>query len=540
MSAPAAARSALLATASALCLLTAAPHGEAQIRIDKLAASVPTAFSTFGQSVAISGDRMVVGSPFLGFTTGGPGGAYVYHRGPTGWEFQQGLGADGATGSDDFGISVAIDGDTILVGADTVEGPLSGAVGAVYVFKWDGIQWDQEQVFQASDGATGGFFGASVGLQGDTAVVGRYWDSAPATHAGSAYVFTRVAGNFVESAKLIAGDPRPEDMFGWSVAISGSRIAVGAPDRFLQLPHDNQLGRVFVFTQSGTVWTQTAKLVSTPPLPHGQLGISVDLDGDELIAGAFQDVFTPELSGNGAAYIYDFAGGAWTQSQKLFATDGTLEDEFGLAVAIQGPWALVGAPSRMASFPKWGGVYAFHKDGSSWVQKQLFLPDLNASLSWLGNSVALGGNTGAAGAYQESFGEDHSGSVYVYAGFHAFDDLGFGLAGVAGVPQLVGDGTLVAGTTGSLALSGAVPNGATFLVLGFSTTFAPFKGGLLVPAPNIVVPGLPLNGSGALTLPFTWPAAVPSGVAFIAQCWTPDAAAVEGFSASNALQASAP
>ncbi|HTE06403.1 MAG TPA: hypothetical protein VK824_09420 [Planctomycetota bacterium] len=535
-----AARHALSAALSALCLLAAAPHGAAQCRIDKLSASAPTAFSTFGQSVAISGDRMIVGSPFLGFSNGGPGGAYVYVHGPTGWEFQQLLAAAGATDSNDFGISVAIDGDTILVGADTVGGPLSGAVGAVYVFTWDGAQWNQVQAFQASDGAAGGFFGGSVALEGDTAVVGRWWDSGPATHAGSAYVFTRSGGAFTQAAKLTAGDPRPEDMFGWSVALSGARIAVGAPDRFLMLPHDNQLGRVFVFTGAGATWTQTAKLVSSPPLPHGQLGISVDLDGEQLIAGAFQDVFTPELSGNGAAYVYDFAGGAWTQSQKLFATDGSLEDEFGLAVAIEGSWILVGAPSRMASFPLWGGVYAFHKDGASWVQKQLFLPDATGSLAWHGNAVALDGNTGAAGAYQESFVADHSGSLYVYAGFHAFEDLGSGLAGVAGVPQLAGDGTLCAGTMGTLALSGAVPSGSTFLVLGLRAASAPFKGGTLVPAPEVVLAGLPLSAGGALALPFTWPSGVPSGAAFHAQCWTPDAAAVQGFSASNAVKGSAP
>jgi len=270
-----------------LAALAASHELYAQCATGRVEAGDPQNFSHFGRSVAISGNRMVVGE--TDFEQGGKttGAAYVYELSSAGWTQQARLLASDGRNFDDFGVAVAIDGDTILVGADSTDGPLSGAVGAVYSFSWTGSEWLQTQRFKASDGASGGFFGAAIALEGDTAVIGRYWDSARVLHAGSAYVYTHNGnGTWVEAQKLIGVEPQPEDNMGMAVALAGETIAVGAPNRFSAGEDDPQLGRVFVYERVDGAWTPTpvATLHAGNAAPFDQLGISVAVDGDRIAA----------------------------------------------------------------------------------------------------------------------------------------------------------------------------------------------------------------------------------------------------------------
>src|SRR5262249_36390795 len=152
--------------------------------------------------------------------------------------------------------AVAIDGDSILVGADSTDGPRTGAVGAVYAFSWTGSEWVQTQRFKPADAGTGAFFGAAIAMDGDTAVIGRYWGYGRAHVAGPAYVYTRDgSGTWNETQKLVGVNPMPEDNMGMAVAISGDVIAVGAPNRFSAAPDDPQIGRVFVFERVDGAWS---------------------------------------------------------------------------------------------------------------------------------------------------------------------------------------------------------------------------------------------------------------------------------------------
>jgi hypothetical protein len=529
---------ALVAAALGCAALT--PVLQAQCKVDHLAADVPQAFAKYGSAVAISGDRIVVGA-IDGHPPGkaNNGVAYVYHRGPAGWDFEQELFASDGAEFDSFGVAVAIDGDTILVGADGVDSVQSGAMGRVYAFQLVGAQWVQVQSFTATDAASGAFFGASVALQGDVAIIGRYWDNAGALHAGSAYVFRRSGGTWSQAQKLLHTHPGVEDDFGWSVALDGGRAVVGASERFSGSEGDPQHGRVFVYTEQAGSFAQTAVLTPAAPQLHDQFGISVDIDGDEIAVGAWQDFFSTVGSGNGAAFVFDWNGSAWMQSQKLVAADGALQDEFGSAVAIQGDRLLVGAASRSSSFPLWGGVYAFQRTGGSFVQTALFLPQAGPSLEWMGNALAMDGNYAVGGAFIESSPVTQSGAAYVFGGLQAWTDLGAGLAGAGGVPTLDGTGTLCSGAAGSLQLAGAAPSAAATLVFGLSTLNAPFKGGTLVPAPLLLI-ALPTSAGGTATLPFTLPASVPSGTELDFQVWVADAGAPHGFAASNGLRGVTP
>jgi hypothetical protein len=532
----------VLSRVALACLIVGASVSiaPAQCRVAKLGADAPQDYSHFGASVAIYGERAVVGEP--DFENGGttPGAAYVYELRSTGWTQTALLSASDGADFDDFGISVAIDGDTILVGADATDGPQSGAVGAVYVFHWDGTHWAETQKLAASDGASGGFFGCSVALERNSAVIGRFWDSAAATHAGAAYVFTRSGSTWTEHQKLVATSPASEDDFGWSVAISNQRIVVGAPERFSTGNDDPQLGRVFVYDRAGSSWTQSAVLTPSNAMSFDQFGISLDVDGDRIAVGAWQDTFYTPTSRNGAAYVFEKSGGAWIEKQILTAPDGAVADEFGSSIALQGGRLFVGAESRSSSYPLWGGVYVYTWTGTTWSQVDLYLPDPNASLSWFGNALAFDGNYAVVGAFIESSSQYQSGTAYVYGGEAPWSDEGFALAGTNGLPKLEGVGSNCPATTTTLVLSNARPNSGAVLIVGHTEAFLPFHGGTMVPAPDTIRRNLVTNAAGSLVLDNVWPATAPPGSQLYYQVWIRDPVGPDGLSASNAIAGLAP
>jgi hypothetical protein len=528
---------------TALAFLTSCTIGSiagAQCRVAKLTADAPQAYSHFGASVAIHGHRAVIGEPDFAIGGATPGAAYVYELGSTGWVQTALLRASDGADFDDFGISVAVEGDTILVGADATDGPSSGAVGAVYVFHWDGAHWVETQKLQASDGASGGFFGFSVALEGDTAVIGRFWDSAAAPHAGSAYVFTRSGSTWSEHQKLLETHAATEDNFGWSLAISNQRIVVGAPERFSSGNDDLQLGRVFIYDRAGSNWTQSAVLTPSNAMPFDQFGISLDVDGDRIAVGAWQDTFYTPTSRNGAAYVFEKSGNAWLEKQILTAPDGAVQDEFGSSVALQGSRLFIGAESRSSSYPLWGGVYVYTSNGSTWSQVDLLLPDANSSLSWFGNALAYDANYAVVGAFIESSTQYQSGTAYVYGGEAPWSDEGFALAGTTGLPKLEGVGSNCPGTTTTLVVSNARPNSGAVLIIGHTEAFLPFHGGTMVPAPDSIRRNLVTSASGSLVINNVWPAMAAPGSQLFFQAWIRDPVGPEGLSASNAIGGVAP
>jgi hypothetical protein len=429
-----------------ITLVVLGVDAHAQCATDRVEAADAQNFSQFGRSVAISGNRIVVGEPNFERNGQTPGAAYVYELSRSGWTQQAQLLASDGRDFDDFGVAVAIDGDTILVAADSTDGPMSGAVGAVYVYSWTGSEWVETQKLIASDGARGGFYGGAVALEGDTAVIGRYWDSVGANHSGSAYVFTRSGSTWSETQKLLAPNAAPEDNMGFAVAISGDTIVVGAPNRFSAAPDDAQVGRAFVYARTDGLWELNTVLRASNAAPFDQFGISVAIDGERIAVGAWQDSFFPPTSGPGEAYLFERTDSAWQETQIFAAPDPHVQAEYGGSVAIEGPWFLIGAPSHPQG-NLWGAVYSYHQMSGSWGLTNVFLPDPNPSLSWMGNALAMDGNYAVAGAFIESLSEEQNGTSYVLGGFDAFVDEGFALAGTGGPPRLTGVGTACAGSS---------------------------------------------------------------------------------------------
>ena len=249
----------------------------------ELTASVSAPGDEFGSSVVIAGSTVVVVA--LG-TNSDAGAAYVFVRSRRAWSQQAELTAsDGAPG-DFFGLSVAISGSTVVVGA-----PIKNSVlGAVYVFVRSGTAWSQQAELTASDGAPGDEFGWSVAISRSTVVVG-----APIKNSavGAAYVFVRSGGAWSQQAELTASDGTPRDEFGLSVAISGAAVVVGAPGK------NSSTGVAYVFVRSGTAWSQQAELTASDGAPGDFFGFPVAISGATLVVGAFG-----KNSSAGAAYVF--------------------------------------------------------------------------------------------------------------------------------------------------------------------------------------------------------------------------------------------
>ena len=328
----------------------------------KLLADDGDDFDFFGVSVGISGETAVIGAPGDAVTIGDPlGSAYVFTRSGSTWTQQSKLTASDAARGDEFGRTVSISGNTVLIGAQGSTGN-SFDSGAAFVFirAGDGT-WTQQAKLAASDGARNDLFGGSVSISGDTAVIGAFFDGDNGFLSGSAYVFVRSGSSWAQQAKLLAGDGASFDRFSEfeAVSVSGDTVVIGA-----QFHSHNGLvrsGSAYVFVRSGSTWTQQAELISNDLADSDLFGISVSLYGDTAIVGASSDDDNGSLSGS--AYVFTRSGSTWTQQAKMLASDGAFFDLFGWSVSLSGATVVVGAPQNDDKGTNSGSAYIFLLSG---------------------------------------------------------------------------------------------------------------------------------------------------------------------------------
>jgi FG-GAP repeat len=377
------------------------PFTDSSFQQAKLTAADAAGGDQLGNSVAISGSTAVVGA---WGKNGGTGAAYVFVRSGTTWSEQAELTASDGAGGDSFGNSVAISGSTAVVGA---WGKNLGT-GAAYVFIGSGTTWSQQAKLTASDGVMGDAFASSVSISGSTVVVGAYTKaSVLGIFIGAAYVFVRSGTTWSQQAELAASDGVSNDLFGISVAISGSTAVVGATENVAARGD----GAAYVFVRSGTNWTQQAKLTAADGALFGDgFGFSVAFSGSVVVVGApFKN------SGTGAAYVFVASGGTWSQQAELTAADGAANDWFGWSVAISadinsptGLHVVVGAPSKNSSA---GAAYLYLASGTTWSQQAKLTASDGASGDSFGDSVAVSGSTEVVGAKGKN---SNTGAAYVF------------------------------------------------------------------------------------------------------------------------------
>jgi len=397
-----------LATAASSFSLSFGPDWSLTTQQQKIQASDIQADDWFGQSISISGDTVVVGAHYEDIGGADAGAAYIFTRSGTTWTQQQKIQATDKQASDFFGYSVAIDGDTAVVGAWYEE---TGATdsGSVYIFTRSGTTWTQQQKIVSSDLQAWDQFGASVSIDGDTVVVGATGEDTGGQQAGAAYVFTRSGTTWTQQQKIQASDIGAGDGFGISVSISGDTVVVGAQ---LEDTGGANAGAAYVFTRSGTTWTQQAKIQSSDIEASDQFGISVAIDGDTIVVGA--NLEDAGGANAGAAYIFTRSGTTWTQQQKIQASDLQASDYFGWSVSISGDTAVVGAQLEDTGASNAGAAYIFTRDGTTWTQQaKIQSSDIEAN-DRFGYSVSIDGDTVVVGAQLEDTGGTDAGAAYIF------------------------------------------------------------------------------------------------------------------------------
>jgi regulation of enolase protein 1 (concanavalin A-like superfamily) len=388
----------------------------------KIQASDKQFFNYLGVSVAISddGNTAIAGA----YGVGGTGAAYIFTRSGTTWTEQAKIHASDKQQNDYFGQTVAIsdDGNTAIVGAPYEDPGDTTDAGAAYIFTRSNSNWTQQQKIHASDKYGYDNFGVSVDISsdGNTAIVGAQNQD----QVGAAYIFTRSNSNWTQQQKIQASDKQQYDRFGISVAISddGNTAIVGAAyehaDTFISA------GAAYIFTRSNSNWTQQQKIRASDKQQYDLFGYSVDIssDGNTAIVGTIgEDGNTDTVYDAGAAYIFTRSGTNWSEQQKIQASDKQNYDEFGFSVSISGDGntAIVGAhggDGDTGSMWEAGAAYIFTRSNSNWSQKEKIQASDKQESDRFGRSVAISknGNTAIVGAYFEDTGASNAGAVYVF------------------------------------------------------------------------------------------------------------------------------
>jgi hypothetical protein len=318
----------------------------------RLADSEPGFYAQFGRSVAVSGDATLAGAPGR---DDGSGSAFVFRAGVT-WAEETRLDPPGTASFDQFGSSIALEGDLLVVGAPYDDIPGGRGAGSVYVFVRAGASWTLQQKIFAPEASDGGHFGTAVALSGDTLAV-----AAPASAfaGGAAYVFVRTGGVWQQQQKLVA--PSPSVWFGWAVSLDGDSLIVGAPGE--DEGGASIVGAAYVFVRTGVSWSLEQRLVSSStPASYANAGVAVALEGDTAVVGA---------PGRERVLVFRRSGGLWAEASPLIASDGALGDGFGKALALSSDTLIVGSPSAEGQGVSYAGAaYVFVRSGNLWMQQQ--------------------------------------------------------------------------------------------------------------------------------------------------------------------------
>lgn len=514
-----------------LILYQVSIHGGSVVQQAYLKASNTDAGDQFGTPSAVSGEIAVIGSPFESSNAAGingnqtnnsalgAGAAYVFVRDGTNWSQQAYLKASNTDAADQFGTAVAVSSDTVVVGAIRESSNATGVngdqdnnnaapSGAAYVFVRTGTNWTQQAYLKASNTGVSDEFGTSVAISGDTVVVGAPQEDSGTTGvngneadesavgAGSAYVFVRNGTNWIQQAYLKASNTGLGDQFGFSVAISGDIIVVGAIGEASRATgiNGNQtddgdccVGAAYVFVRAGTNWNQEAYLKPSIAVPTG-FSYSVAASGGTVVIGA------PQEPDSGTVYVFVRSGTNWSQQARVKAPNADHGDAFGLSVAVSANTLVAGAPWEASdavgvngdgnnnNAPFSGAAYVFVRTETNWTNQAYLKGSNTESGDSFGQAVAVSGDTVIAGAHREASNatgvngdqNDNSaepaGAAYVFTGLGpssrveslvlSESTLTFQFSGIPGFVYDIQQATEVTGPWADLGTRAALPDGS--------------------------------------------------------------------------------
>jgi len=389
---------------------TAEPKPLGEESRTKIVASDASANSYFGASASIDGDYAIVGADRESTLADRTGAAYIYHRTARNtWDAGTKIVANDAQALDQFGYSSDISGDYAIVGA-WLEDAGGSSAGAAYIYHRTGTNtWDAGTKIVASDASANSYFGISVAISGDYAIVGSYLHDSD----GAAYIYHRTGTNTWDAGtKIVANDAQASDLFGISVAINGDYAVVGATG---EDTGGSGAGAAYIYHRTATnTWDSGIKIVASDAQAGDKFGSSVAIDGDYAVVGAENEGAGGVDSG--AAYIYHRTDtNTWDSGVKIVASDAHSNDEFGASADISGDYVVVGAPYESAlGDENTGAIYIYHRtDTNTWDSGHKFVLSTPTDGDYYGVGVGISGNYVISSANGDDEGGSSAGAAYI-------------------------------------------------------------------------------------------------------------------------------
>jgi hypothetical protein len=305
-----------------------------------------------------------------------------------------------------FGLSVAVRGDTAIVGAYGKSDLVRNA-GAAYAFTRNAGSWTQQARLGTSSPLIDAYLGATVATNGSYTAAGAPYASVGAQNDGVVYLFSNAT--WQQQTILLPNDPDSLSQFGNALAINDNTLFVGAP------MHDSfgvNAGAVYVFTFDGVSWVQQQKLIGVDTAPGDRFGSALALNDGWLAVSA--PLHSSPGSPGGAVYLFEFDGISWVQRYKVGAPDTIAGDRFGSAIALDDGWLAVGVPLHRFVGSASGAVYLFEFNGTAWVQRQKFVASDTAGSDQFGSALALENRRLVVGAPLHNSNGPASGAVYIF------------------------------------------------------------------------------------------------------------------------------
>jgi hypothetical protein len=315
----------------------------------------------------------VVGAPTEDVPgTTGHGVAHLHRWDGSGWSREAALHSPLTNFNGFFGIAVAAGVDRVVIGASQDRHPINNSIsGCAHVFERVAGTWTRTATLAASDGVAFDQSGGTVALDGDLIAVGaRPADVSGINDLGAVYVFARQGSSWVQQAKLLPADAADGHLFATSISASGDRVVVGDPYADTPTPMS---GAVYLYSRVNGAWSQSAKLTSANPALHDELGWSVDIQGDEIVAGS---PFGPNAMSVGRVRVFGLVNGTWAETATLVAQDTATPHQFGYSVSISGDELVVGAYGHppISPYPT-GAFYSFRRVNGAWIEKAMYFAD---------------------------------------------------------------------------------------------------------------------------------------------------------------------
>ena len=383
-----------------------------QNEIQKILASDSEREDEFGYSVSISGDIAIVGSPFNDDNGTDSGSAYIYELKNGSWEETAKLTASDADEYDLFGHSVSVSGTKAIIGVGISYAHCFCTSGAAYIFEFKNGTWSETAKLTGSDADDYDYFGLSVSISGDKAIVGAHFNEGNnGASSGSAFIFELINGTWIEKAKLTASDGVTSDQFGFSVSISGNKAIIGA--QLDDNGNDLNSGSAYIFELINGTWVQQAKLTASDGTYDDRFGHSVYISGDRVIIES--DVKNSGID-SGSAYLFELVNGTWTEIANLFSYEGNLNSNYDISISISGDKIVIGSNFDDGNELFTAGVaYLFELIDGNWTKTKRFKASDGGNDDRFGFAVSISSDNILVGAHLKNNNNFKSGSAYIFS-----------------------------------------------------------------------------------------------------------------------------